>query len=117
MLWAGAMAVPVTAADQDIEAISGIATHYGYSYHWQRMGCGGIYSSYDESIVAVSPARYAEWPCGTELLVTGPAGSIVVSRQDSCPGCSPNMIDLSEAGSIAVCGGQPHTCRVEIRVR
>ena len=82
--------MPVTAADQqsEIEAISGIATHYGYSYHGQRMGCGGDrYDSYDPTIVAVSPARYAEWPCGTE------------------------------SGSIAVCGGQPHTCRVEIRVR
>ena len=115
MLWAGAMAVPVTAADQQSE-IEGIATHYGVSYHGQRMGCyGDRYDSYDPTIVAVSPARYAEWPCGSNLLVTGPEGSIMVTRQDACPGCSPNMIDLSEAGSIAVCGGRPHTCRVTIQ--
>ena len=113
LLWMGATAQPATAAD---EIINGTATHYGYSYHGQRMGCGGIYSSYDETIVAVSPSRYAEWPCGTELQVIGPAGTIIVTRQDSCPGCSRNMIDISEAGSIAVCGGRPHTCRVEISV-
>lgn len=29
---------------------------------------------------------------------------IVVIRQDSCPGCAPNVIDLSERGSELVCG-------------
>ena len=96
-------------------AIQGRATHYGYSYHGRRMGCGGTYSSYDPSIVAVSPARYAEWPCGTELVISGPAGVITVTRQDACPGCSSTMVDLSEAGSIAVCGSRPHTCPVTIR--
>ena len=97
--------------------IQGTATHYGPSYHGQRMGCAGAgsYSSYDPSIVAVGPARYQEWPCGQQLQVSGPAGTIIVVRQDSCPGCSANMIDLSEQGSIEVCGGRPHTCQVTIQ--
>jgi len=79
------------------------------------MGCGGTYSGSDPSIVAVGPARYAEWPCDTELLVTGPAGALVVVRQDSCPECHRNVVDLSEAGSHAVCGVPAHTCEVTIR--
>lgn len=94
------------------------ATHYGYSYHGQRMGCAnaGSYSSYDPTILAVGPSRYAEIPCGTQVQITGPAGTIITTRQDSCPGCSRNMIDLSEQGSIEVCGGRPHTCRVTMEI-
>lgn len=98
-----------------LSQIDGTATHYGAAYNGSPMGCGGRYSSDDVSIVAVGPSRYAAWPCGTQLVIDGPEGSIVVTRQDSCPGCAPNMVDLSEAGSVAVCGAPAHTCRVEIR--
>ena len=80
------------------------------------MGCGGVYSSNDITIMAVSPARYREWPCGTRVQVCGPAGCIVVTRQDACPGCYANLVDLSEAGNAAVCGSPPHTCRVTLQL-
>lgn len=108
------MAAALVALSQTAD-IQGTATHYGESYQGSPMGCGGRYSSFDPSIVAVGPSRYREWPCGTELIVEGPAGSIVVTRQDSCPGCSPNMLDLSEAGNATVCGAPAHTCPVTIR--
>jgi hypothetical protein len=38
----------------------------------------------------------------------------VVERQDACPGCGANVLDLSEAGNELVCGIPPHTCRVTI---
>lgn len=96
--------------------IHGVATHYGYSFNGLPLGCGnGLYSSDDPTIVAVSPARYQQWPCGTRLQVCGPADCMVVTRQDSCPGCHANMFDLSEAGSTRVCGGRPHTCEVTVR--
>lgn len=95
--------------------IHGRATHYGWSYHGQRMANGQPYSSYDPSIVAVGPARYAQWPLGTVLEISGPAGVIETVVQDRCPGCSATMVDLSEAGSSAVCGGSPMTCSVSIR--
>jgi hypothetical protein len=96
--------------------ISGHATSYGASYNGHSMGCGGVYSSNDITILAVSPARYREWPCGTRVQVCGPAGCIVVTRQDACPGCYANLVDLSEAGNAAVCGSPPHTCRVTLQL-
>lgn len=98
--------------------IAGIATHYGVSYQGQVLGCSGEgrYSTYDPTIAAVDPARYREWPCGTQLRLTGPGGSTIVTRRDSCPGCSPSMIDLSDAANMLVCGDRPHTCRIEIEV-
>ena len=93
-------------------------THYGESYNGQPLGCGtGDYNSDDPTIVAVSPARYAEWPCGTRLTICGPAGCIEATRQDACPGCSANVVDLSEAGFGAVYGpGASGSCRVTIEV-
>lgn len=82
------------------------ATHYGTSYQGQTMGCGGRYNTTDTTILAVPPSLY-NIPCGTQFQITGPAGTIIVQRTDSCPGCdrsSPRMIDLSEAGIIQVCG-------------
>jgi hypothetical protein len=96
--------------------IQGQATAYGPAYNGQKMGCGGVYSSDNPTILAVSPARYAQWPCGTQLQVCGPAGCLIVTRQDACPGCYANLVDLSEAGNAAVCGSPPHTCRVTLQV-
>lgn len=95
--------------------IHGFATHYGESYNGQPLGCGtGDYRSDNPEIAAVSPARYAEWPCGTRLRVCGPAGCAVVTRHDACPGCGPNVIDLSESANRLVCGVPEHTCEVTI---
>jgi hypothetical protein len=106
-------AVPVITAVGPVEP--GIVTHYGVSYNGNRMGCHGTpYSSENETIIAVGPADYGEWPCGTTLRVCGPTGCVVGFRQDSCPGCGPNHLDLSEAGINTVCGDQAHVCRVQI---
>ena len=48
--------------------VGGVVTHYGVSYNGQPLGCGdGPYRSGDFSVIAVGPARYSEWPCGTRL--------------------------------------------------
>lgn len=95
--------------------INGRVTHYGTSYNGRPLGCGtGMYDSRDPSIAAVSPVRYGEWPCGQLLRVCG-AACLVVTRQDACPGCGGNHIDLSEAAIDAVCGApESSTCSVTI---
>jgi hypothetical protein len=95
--------------------IEGQATHYGESYNGSSLGCGGVYSSADTTIIAVSPARYAEWQCGTQIQICGPAGCIIAMRRDACPGCYANLVDLSEEGNALVCG-VPSTCRVTLQV-
>lgn len=90
------------------------ATFYGYEYNGRRMGCGDIYYSSNPQIAAVDPTHYGVWSCGTQLEVIGPAGSIIVTRTDSCPGCSSNMIDLSESGIESVCGIIA-TCNVTVK--
>lgn len=94
---------------------SGRATHYGVGFHGRTMGCGGVYSTYNPTIIAVPPSMYRAWPCGTTLVVSGPNGAIVGTRQDSCPGCDSAgvIVDLSEAGHRAVCG--VGTCWVTVR--
>lgn len=95
------------------------ATHYGESYNGRQMACvrGDLYSSNDANIAAVGPTyRYGAWPCGTNLEVQGPHGTIMVTVRDYCPGCSsyyPEKIDLSEAGIQVVCGGI-HSCNVTV---
>ena len=101
-----------------------IATHYGREYEDSTLGCpgAGVYHSADPSIIAVGPAHYSDVPCGTKLRVcrtglgTDWLGSqhkrdqvhdvrcLVGIRQDSCPGCGPRHLDLSEAGMAILCG-------------
>mgnify|MGYP001604815369 CR=1 FL=1 len=118
-------------------------THYGESYNGQPLGCGGghgsrdaYYHSDDPTILAVGPSRYAEWPCGTRIRLCSRTQSesdlreeplsetvslrlqgvrcIVVVRVDSCPGCGPFLLDLSESANGALCATErypyPHTC-------
>ncbi len=94
---------------------NGIVTHYGVTYDGQTMGCTGqTYASTNATIIAVSPVDEGSWPCGTSLRVCGPAGCIVGIRQDSCPGCGHDHLDLSEAGIDQVCGDQAGVCEVTI---
>jgi hypothetical protein len=92
------------------------ATHLGESFVGDTMGCAGagVYLSEDESMLAVSPERYTEWPCGTVLRVTNPQNgqSIVVTRKDSCPGCGAYNLDLSEAG-LDKLGGRTGSGKLE----
>jgi hypothetical protein len=137
-------------AGGDRVSIEGRATHYcrtytDCGYAGQPLGCGGgVYDPYDPTIVAVGPARYAEWPCGVQLQVCarglevprmgsgekGPGAfakqgrdemsvvrCITVVRHDSCPGCGPYLIDLSEAAFEIVCGDlERGVCAVSISV-
>jgi hypothetical protein len=92
------------------DAIKGIVTHYGASYQGSTLACGGAYDTDDPSIIAVGYGRGAAMPCGTYIQVCGPGGCIVGQRQDTCPGCGPFVIDLSEAGIAAVCGDGAGRC-------
>lgn len=85
-----------------------VATRYGESYNGQNMGCNGagVYDSDDPTILAVSPARYSEWPCGTILRVCFQDRCQEVVRTDSCPGCGPNHLDMSESGLWYLCRSQ-----------
>lgn len=112
--------------DEDSEEVLDVVTvkvtHYGTSFNGRPLGCssphGGTYRSEDSTIVAVPwrrgnayPSRDHEWKCGTRFRITGPGGSIIAKRRDSCGGCSRNHLDLSESANMAVCGGtRPHTC-------
>jgi hypothetical protein len=98
-------------------AADGIATRYGTSYNGKRMGCpgAGLYSSWDETIVAVSPGRYRSWGCGMLLEVCGPVSCVLGVRKDACPGCGTNHVDLSEAGIAQACGAGADRCRVRIQ--
>ena len=90
-------------------------THYGESYNGQVLGCGyGNYSSDDATIVAVGPARSGSWPCGTLLQICGPVKCTLAMRKDSCPGCSPYVLDLSEAGIGEVCGAGTDVCQATV---
>lgn len=98
-------------------ALDGTATRYGTSYTGERLGCGtAVYSSTDETIIAVGPSRDGAWRCGTVFEVCGHQGCIVGVRKDGCPGCGPSHLDLSEAGIAKVCGPGADSCRVRIQV-
>ena len=88
------------------------ATRYGENYNGQPFGCYdlvrgvpvGVYSSDDPTILAAPPARYGEWPCGTEIEICSNVTCLTVWRVDSCPGCVRDHIDLSESGIETLCG-------------
>jgi hypothetical protein len=97
--------------------VAAIVTHYGAHYNGQTLGCGtGVYDSDDATIIAVGPARDRQWSCGTLIQVCGTVGCIMALRQDSCPGCDANHVDLSEAGITAVCGEGVSLCDVHLQV-
>ncbi len=105
---------PTAGEDPSPELLNGIVTHYGVEFEGLPLGCGGVYHSDDPAVIAVGPDHY-DWPCGMPLEVCGAAGCIEGERQDSCPGCVPNQLDLSEAGILIVCGPGISICAVTIR--
>lgn len=109
--------VPAAAPELLLSApMFGVVTHYGASYQDQPMGCDGTpYDTNNDTIIAVGPQHYSEWPCGTQLMVCGLAGCTLGVRQDGCPGCGPGHLDLSEAGIARVCGPGSGYCRVTIQ--
>ena len=123
--WAGSVFVRADAVERQVASladvpaepggvIDGWATTYGSAYEGKTTGCGTVYHDDDPSIIAVGPAFYARWPCGTRLRVCGPVGCLTGTRVDSCPGCLGRgaWVDLSAAGLSAVCG--PGSCAVTV---
>lgn len=116
MLFAASGAAAQGAQAQEM---TGIATHYGASYDDGRHGLGcvgmGVYVGSDPTIAGVQyPEHDLLFPCGSQIEVSGPGGTIIVTRRDSCPGCRAQgkLIDLSEAGIAAVCYPGASTCEV-----
>lgn len=96
-------------------ALKGYASSYADSFTNKPMGCTGAgpYKPTDVTIVAVGPAMYDQFPCGTAIEVCGPKGCLSGVRKDACPGCQSYHVDLSRAGLTAVCG--PNACDVRVR--
>lgn len=94
------------------QCVRGPVTHYGISYQGQQMGCvgSGLYDTDNPVIIASSPQ--GQYECGDKIFVAGPAGTLVGYRVDSCPGCPPGHLDLSEAGIAQVCGPGADYCTV-----
>jgi hypothetical protein len=95
--------------------VLGTATFYSDNLDGRTMGCGGNYTPSNPYIVAVGPAHYDEWPCGTKIEICGPSACLTALRTDSCPGCGPTEIDLSHAGYNTVCGTTASPCPVTFR--
>ena len=91
----------------------GSVTPYSDALAGSTLGCNGygVYDPDDPTVVAVGPDHWDTWPCGTTLGIcsidtnSGTVTSCIVGvRQDSCPGCVGNHIDVSRAAFDLLCG-------------
>jgi LysM repeat protein len=111
----GTSALATTPAVLPPGVLQGSATAYAEYFNGRNMGCRGAgpFSSKDITVIAVGPAMYDAFPCGTPIEVCGAKGCITGVRKDSCPGCTAYHVDLSRAGFTAVCG--VNVCSVRIK--
>lgn len=84
-----------------LPTLSGTASYYAQIFEGGRTACGTVFSHSDPTVAAT---RTGGWACGTRLTLTGPAGTLTVTRLDGCGGCGPTDVDLSMAGFQRVCG-------------
>jgi hypothetical protein len=91
----------------------GSVTPYSDALAGSTLGCNGygVYDPDNPTVVAVGPDHWDTWPCGTTLGIcsidtnSGTVTSCIVGvRQDSCPGCVGNHIDVSRAAFDLLCG-------------
>ena len=89
---------PAPPASSRVEGNRFRITNYGESYNGSPLGCpgAGLYDSNSPGILAVGPANYSRWPCGTRLRLCSRNGCVDVVRNDSCPGCPADWLDTSE---------------------
>jgi LysM repeat protein len=96
---------------------TGTAMPYSDSLTGNSLACpaAGFYSPNDFTVVAFGPARSAQFPCGSPIEVCGLTSCITGLRKDSCPGCSPDGIDVSRAAFRLLCGSAANSCSVRVR--
>ena len=91
----------------------GSVTPYSDALAGSTLGCNGygVYDPNNPTVVAVGPDHWDAWPCGTTLGIcsidtnSGTVTSCIVGvRQDSCPGCVGNHLDVSRAAFDLLCG-------------
>lgn len=94
--------------------LSGTASFYARIFEGGTTLCGTTFHHSDPTIAATAVGG---WPCHTRLTLTGPAGTLTVTRLDGCGGCRPTDVDLSEAGFQRVCGAlSVGRCSIRIAV-
>ncbi|KAK7429011.1 hypothetical protein QQZ08_004418 [Neonectria magnoliae] len=90
-----ALTLPLTHA-----APSSLHSRSGGQMTWYNPGlgaCGQTHGDNDLIAAVAAPLYDTSNPCGRQIRVSGPAGSVEVVVVDRCGGCGYNDLDLSPA--------------------